>query len=140
MTKINLREFYPFYNEDCFVEVSDTVILELTADKRYEETYKRTIRREKVYSLNADDGIESSSVVCATDNPEMVIEKSESFCELCRALNSLPEIQGRRIDTKYILGLSKKEIARIESVSVSSVDESIKRGLKSMKKSLTVAL
>ena len=35
-TTINLREFYPWYTHDEFVEVSDEVAAELRADKRYE--------------------------------------------------------------------------------------------------------
>jgi len=134
MTKINLRDFYPFYNEDYFVEVSEIVEIELTADKRYEETYNRTIRREKVYSLNRDDGTESASFVCSIDNPEAVIEMMEKHCSLCRALNSLPEIQGRRIDAHFILGMSQQEIAAAEGVTKGSVSISITRGLKAMRK------
>ena len=50
------------------------------------------------------------------------------------ALNSLPEIQGRRIDAHIILGKSIKEIAEAEGVHEESVRQSIKRGLERMKK------
>jgi len=49
-------------------------------------------------------------------------------------LNSLPEIQGRRVEARYLLGKSIQEIATAEGVSESSVKESIDRGLKAMKK------
>lgn len=54
----------------------------------------------------------------------------------CRngALNSLPEIQGRRIDAHIILGKSIKEIAEAEGVHEESIRQSIKRGLERMKK------
>ncbi|MCL2838344.1 MAG: sigma-70 family RNA polymerase sigma factor [Oscillospiraceae bacterium] len=137
MTKINLREFYPrYYNEDCFAEVSVEVAAELLSNKRYEETYSRTIRREKVYSLDMDDGTETAAFICSTDNPEAVIEMMERHCGLCRALNSLPEIQGQRIDAHYLIGISQQEIANAEGVTKGSVSISIARGLKAMRKFL----
>ena len=48
--------------------------------------------------------------------------------------NSLPEIQGRRIDACIILGRSVKEVARAEGVHEESVRQSIQRGLERMKK------
>ncbi len=58
---------------------------------------------------------------------------TEQHCALCRALNSLPELQGRRIEAHFILGKSRKEIAKSEGVTESSVNECIVRGLKAMK-------
>jgi len=55
---------------------------------------------------------------------------------LCRALNSLPEAQGKRIEAHYILGMSKADIAKAEGVRESAVRESIERGLQNMKKYL----
>ena len=60
----------------------------------------------------------------------------ELFIRLWNALNSLPEIQGRRIDAHIILGKSIKEIAEAEGVHEESVRQSIKRGLERMKKLL----
>ena len=58
----------------------------------------------------------------------------ELFIRLWNALNSLPAIQGRRIDAHIILGKSIKEIAEAEGVHEESVRQSIKRGLERMKK------
>lgn len=60
--------------------------------------------------------------------------RMELFIRLWNALNSLPEIQGRRIDAHIILGKSIKEIAEVEGVHEESVRQSIKRGLERMKK------
>jgi len=57
----------------------------------------------------------------------------ERHCRLCCALNSLPEIQGRRIEAHYILGQTQKEIAEAEGVTKGSVSISITRGLEAMK-------
>ena len=134
-TTINLRDYYPWYTHDELIEVSNEVAAELKADKRYEKTHERITRRYKVYSLNAEDGTEEmAAIACHSDNPEAVFAMMETHCRLCRALNSLPEIQGRRIDARYLQGMSIQEIVKTEGVSESSVKESIDRGLKAMRK------
>ena len=65
---------------------------------------------------------------------DQLIERMETFLRLWNALNSLPEIQGRRIDAHIILGKSIKEIAKAEGVHEESIRQSIKRGLERMKK------
>ena len=60
----------------------------------------------------------------------------ERHCRLCRALNSLPDTQGRRIEAYYILGMSQREIAKAEGVNERNVRLSIKKGLAAMKKYL----
>ena len=134
MKTINLRDFYPWYTHDEFVEVSDEVAAELLADKKYEQAHERQIYRYKAhYTLDAENGIEASAVVHSTDDPEAIFDMMERHCNLCCALNSLPEIQGRRIEAHFVFGMSQQEIADKEGVCVSSVNESIKRGLRAMK-------
>jgi RNA polymerase sigma-70 factor (ECF subfamily) len=133
MATINLRDFYPWYMQDEFVEVPEVVAAELLAARRYERQHARRMQRNNSqYSLDAEDGIENA-VLYHDMSPWAVIEMMERHCRLCRALNSLPEIQGRRVEAHYLLGKSKREIAESEGVSVSSVDESISRGLRAMK-------
>lgn len=58
MTTINLRDYYPWYIEDQYIEVSDEVAAELRADKLYEAAYQRRIIRNKAqYSLDCDDTV-----------------------------------------------------------------------------------
>ena len=135
MTTINLREFYPTaYTNDEFIEVSDEVAAELIADKRYEAAQKRrTFYNKAHYSLDANDGIETESVACYNDSPERIFDLMERHCGLCRALNSLPEVQGLRIEAHYLLGKSIKEIADADGVNERRVRKCISRGLVSMK-------
>ena len=59
MTTINLRELYPWYTEDTFIEVSDEVAAFLEEDRRLQINYAQYIRDNKAfYSLDAGDGIE----------------------------------------------------------------------------------
>ena len=131
MKTINLKDFYSWYTQDEFIEVTDEVAAELEADKIYEQTQERNKRRFNVQSLDDEDnGIK----LIANCDPEIALEKKDQYCRLCRALNSLPETQGRRVEAHFLLGMSRKEIAAAENARKSSVNESIERGLREMKK------
>jgi RNA polymerase sigma-70 factor (ECF subfamily) len=135
MKTINLRDYYYWYTKDEFVEVTDEVAEEMLAGKRYEKAQERQMYRyDAHYTLDADNGIEASAIIYSPDEPEAVFELKERHCRLCRALNSLPETQGRRVEAHYILGMTRKEIAAAEGVGESTVNESIVRGLRAMKK------
>jgi len=134
-TTINLRDYYPWYTHNEFVEVPDDVAQELQADKRYEKTHEQRIRRnDAYYSLDVDDGIEASAIDCHNDNPERVFAMMGDHLLLCSALNALPSIQGRRVDAYFILGKTQAKIAADEGVSEESVRKSIIKGIAAMKK------
>ena len=134
MTTINLKDFYYWYTQDQFIEVSGEVAEVFVSDARHEMAYQRRLSRHKAqYSLDCDDGIEYSACL-HEPTPQELLERMELFIRLWNALNSLPEIQGRRIDAHIILGKSIKEIAEAEGVHEESVRQSIKRGLERMKK------
>ena len=85
------------------------------------------------YSLDAGDGIENDACYINL-SPHDIYERQIMRCRLCRALNSLPETQGRRVDAHYILGMSYQAIAEAEGVDESAVRAAVKRGLRDMKK------
>ena len=137
MKIINLRDYYPFYTHDTLLEVSDEVAEALADAERLERNYMRRVFYNKAqYSLDADDGIEASATECHILSPEAVLDLMERHCRLCRALNELPDIQGRRVEAHYLIGQSQKEIARTEGVSEIAVHKSIKKGLERMRKNL----
>ncbi len=136
MTTINLRDFFYWYITDELIEVSDEVAAVLRSDRRYEERhYERRKRNKAQYSLDAGDGIENRIVEFELSAQE-ILERKERFIRLRRALNSLPDTQGRRIDAHIILGKSVREIADAEGVSVRAVQIAIKLGLEDMKNNL----
>lgn len=136
MTTINLKDFYSWHTHDEYIEVSDEVAAELRADKLYELAHQRRIVRNKArYSLDCDDGIEYSACL-SEPTPQELVERMERFCALWNALNTLPEIQGRRVDACIIEGKSYREVAEAEGVSKTSVQESVKCGLENMRKYL----
>ena len=79
MTIINLRDFYYWYTQDEYMEVSDDVAEALRASVRYEAAYQRRLSRHKAqYSLDCEDGIEYSA--CLRElTPDEVLELKERF-------------------------------------------------------------
>ena len=136
MTTINLKEFYPWYTHDEYIEVSEEVAEELHTSRRREAAHAERVRYNKAfYSLDCDDGIEYTACL-HEPTPQELLDRVELFVQLWNALNSLPEIQGRRVDAHLILGKSFRRIAREEGVSKSAVRDSVYCGLESMKKYL----
>lgn len=136
MKKINMRDYYPFYNSDYFVDVPDEVVSLFDEFERREAAYRlRTYRHRAYYSLDREDGIEHDALFVAL-SPWEVYERNVTMKELESALASLPDKQATRIYNHFILGASKSEIARAEGVSEKVVRISIERGLCSMEKFL----
>ena len=108
----------------------------ILASRRNEAAYQRRLTRNKAfYSLDCDDGIEYSACL-HEPSPQELLDRKEMFFRLWNALNSLPEIQGRRVDAHLILGKSYRQIAREEGVDKSAVRCSVESGIKRMKKYL----
>ena len=136
MTTINLKDFYAWYTHDEYIEVSDEVAAELKADKLYEAAYqRRTTRNKAQYSLDCDDGIEYSACL-HEPTPQELLDRMELFVHLWNALNSLPEVQGVRVEAHLILGKSYRQIAREQGVDKSAVRHSVKSGKAAMRKYL----
>ena len=132
MTIINLRDYYPFYTSDCFIEVTDDVAEIFKEFDRKEAAYRlRTYRHKAYYSLDRDDGIEHEALFVAL-SPCELYERKVTMQELHAAIASLPDKQAKRIYAHFILGMSKTDIARAEGVSKMAVCYSIERALKSM--------
>ena len=55
MTTINLKDIYPWYTHDEYIEVSEEVADELRASRLYEAAYQRRIVRNKAQYQSAGD-------------------------------------------------------------------------------------
>lgn len=136
MTTINLRDYYPIYKEDTFIEVSDEIATFLTEEKRIQKNYEQYIRDNKAfYSIDRGDGIEAS-VIQKPPQPDEVLEQAQTAQLLEDALLSLSETQRRRLYAHIVLGKSKADIARMESIKKPTVSESIERGISNLRKFL----
>ncbi len=140
MAKINLRDYYPFYNTDFFVDVPDEVEAALLEAERLEQNYiRRRFYNKAYYSLDADDGIEND-ILFVSLSPCELYERKVTAEQLHAAIAALPDKQAKRIYAHYILGMSKAEIARAEGVVENAVKDAIGRGLKRMEKYLKNSL
>lgn len=136
MAKINLRDFYPFYHSDLFIEIPDEIETALLEAERLEKNYiRRRFYNKAHYSLDANDGIEKDILFVPLTLYE-IYEQKVTAEQLQAAITSLPDKQGKRIYAHYILGMSKSDIARAEGVDESAVRDAIARGLKNMEKFL----
>lgn len=136
MTTINLRDYYPFFKSDFFVEVTDEVAKRLKQFNRKDHAdYERRRVYKAYYSLDADDGIEKD-VVLVVLSPEEIYERKLSNQELYAAINSLPEKQAKRVYAYFFLDMSKAQIASIEGVNKSQISRSINQALKNIEKFL----
>lgn len=132
MKRINLRDYYPFYSVDLFVDIPEEVAAALAEAERLERNYiRRLIYNKAFYSLDAGDGIEYEALFRSL-SPCEVYERKVTAEQLYAAIDALPGKQGRRLYAHYILGIPQTEIARAEGVGITAVNNSIERGLKNM--------
>lgn len=140
MTTINLRDYYPFYTHDYFIDVPDEVVELFKEFDRKEAAYRlRTYRHKAYYSLDRNDGIEHEALFVSL-SPHELYERKVSMQELHAAISSLPDKQAKRVYAHFILGMSQTEIAKAEGISKMAVSYSIERALKSLEKFLKNSL
>ena len=86
MKEINLREYYPFYNMDVYLEVSDEIAGQLDRFKLDEEVHRVRVLRAKAYfSLDRGDGIEKDTLQKPPQPLELIL-KAEQAARLDAAL------------------------------------------------------
>ena len=136
MTNINLKDHYPWYTEDAFVEVPDEIAAFLDEDRRLQINYAQYIRDNKAfYSLDAGDGIEAEALV-KPEQPDAALERMELERTMREALAQLTETQRRRLLASVLDKMTVVEIAAAEGVSKASVGESINRAIVRLEKIL----
>ncbi len=133
MTNINLKDHYPWYTEDTFVEVPDEIAAFLDEDRRLQINYAQYIRDNKAfYSLDAGDGIEADALI-KPERPDEALERMELERTMREALTQLTETQRRRVLAHILDGKSKTQIADMECVREGAIRDSIRRGLSALK-------
>lgn len=136
MSKINLRDYYPFYTSDCVIDVPDEIAAILHDLELREAAYRlRTYRHKAYYSLDRDDGIEHD-ILFVSLSPCEIYERKVTSQQLHAAIASLPDKQAKRIYAHYFLGMSKTAIAKAEGVRESAVRDAIERGLRNIERFL----
>ena len=133
MATINLRDYYPFYHDDAWIEISDELAREMKAWERDENNYKRKCRYHGNYSLDREDTLEQK-IAYQSYSPEALYDAYLRYHLFRSMLSRLSDKQAKRIYAHYFLGLSNTEIAQTEGVGKAAVCESIDRGLQELRK------
>lgn len=141
MKRINLSEMYYFFNhEDEEVLVEDDVYEVMEQYRRSVHAQNEKIRRYKAYySLDRAPYLENYTVTKVNDPLEMLLvnELSDNMMD---AIDQLTYKQARRVYMYYYCDMSVNEIARHEGVHRTSVEESLNRSIKKLRKILNEAL
>ena len=136
MTTINLKDHYPWYTEETFMEVPDEIAAFLDEDRRLQINYAQYIRDNKAfYSLDAGDGIEADALV-KPEQPDAALERMELERTMREALAQLTPTQKRRLLAHVIDGTSQSQIAAKENTTQPAVYKSIRKGISFLKKTL----
>lgn len=134
MATINLRDFYPWYKKDEFVEITDEMLEAMKAADRQESAYKRRTYRYKAhYTLDMGDSIENECVD-KPETPEEAYIREETEKMLSEAMGELTEAQRRRLKLHFFEGMRYSQIARMEGVTDGSISNSIESALKKLGK------
>lgn len=132
MTKINLRDFYPSYTSDYFIDVPDEIATLIHRFELEEAAFHlRTYRHKAFYSLDRDDGLEHN-ILFVSMSPDEIYERKVTAEQLHTAIAALPDKQAKRVYAHYFLGMSKAKIALAEGVNKSQITRSINKALKNM--------
>ena len=144
MKTINLKDYYPYYKEDTFIEVSDEIAEQMDGGNRTEEAYRiRTLRHKAYYSLDLGDQIDRDAITNHAPSVDDVYEHQENLRMLRNVLDDvgqkaakgiLTEKQIRRISKFYYDGMSFTDIAAEENCDWSSVRDTIERGMNRLRK------
>lgn len=130
MATINLRDYYPFYQNDVWIEIPDDLAAQLEQWNREESNRQRKRRRYHDYSF---PDFQEHRERCTEYNflaPDELFERKVTRQQLHAALSTLPDKQAKRIYAYCVLGISMTKIAAAEGVSYGAVRSSILRGLK----------
>lgn len=129
MKKLRLKDEYPWYTGEKYIEVSDEIAEVFKQFSKDEHRQKEKIRYHRAfYSLDAGDGIEKN-ILFISATPQELYERKLTQEELYAAINQLPEKQAKRIYARYFQDMTISQIAKIEGVDESSVRETITEGL-----------
>ena len=133
MQRINLHTYYPSLPEDSFIEVEDEIAAAMKPHSVEDVSHARRMRKNKVFSLDANDGVENRALRFAPSPEDLLMQKA-TWEQLQEALNHLTSKQRRRVCEHYFLGKSMTQIAREEGVSTSCVSENIFAALRNLKR------
>ena len=138
MALVNLRDLYPFCKGDCMIEIPDNDLDRIRKYEREEKAYQRKTRFHNAnHTLDGNNPLIESQIVDKPLSPQEVYDRKLTIIYLHRAIANLPDKQAKRIYAHFFLGMSFSKIADAEGVHISTITESVNRGLRNLRKYLT---
>lgn len=140
MQRINLRKYYyPLYNEDIFIEVSDEVAVDIWEEHRLDDNTRRNLWIH-TYSLDESPEIENHfpEQICSAE--EILLQReADQYKEfllgkLDAALATLTPKQLRRLKARFIDGLKYREIAEIEGIDTSIAHHGVRTAIRRLQR------
>lgn len=136
MQRINLKKFYyPLYDEDIFIEVSDEVAVAILEEHRLDDNTRRNLWIH-TYSLDESPEIENHfpEQICSAE--EILLQREENLYrefllgKLGEALATLTPKQLRRLKARFVDGMKYREIAEIEGIDTSIAHHSVRAAIR----------
>ena len=136
MKKIRLKDEYPWFSGDEYIEISDEIAEVFVEFAKNEQNYKRKKRYHRAfYSLDAGDDIEKEILFVAA-SPHEIYERKVTQEEIYIAINQLSGKQAKRIYAHFFQDIPMLQIAKMEGVDESAIRRAISRGLAQIEKIL----
>ena len=140
MQRINLRKYYyPLYDEDIFIEVSDEVAVAILEEHRRDDNTRRNLWIH-TYSLDESPEIENHfpEQICSAE--EILLQREENLYrefllgKLGEALTTLTPKQLRRLKARFVDGMKYREIAEIEGIDTSIAHHSVRAAIRRLQR------
>ena len=140
MQRINLRKYYyPLYDEDIFIEVSDEVAVAIWEEHRLDDNTRRNLWIH-TYSLDQSPEIENHfpEPICSAE--EILLQRgADQYREfllgkLGEALATLTPKQLRRLKARFVEGKKYREIAEIEGIDTSIAHHSVRAAIRRLQR------
>ena len=136
MKKINLRDLYPWYTKDEFIEISDEAAEVISEDLLRENAYQRMVYRYKAYyALDWQNELKFETDDKNKSPLNILIENLDKQM-LYAAIAKLSDKQARRLYAFFFLDMNTNDIAKAEGVSKQNVNKSLTRAIGKLKDSL----
>lgn len=140
MQRINLRKYYyPLYDEDIFIEVSDEIADAIWEEHRIDDNTRRNLWIH-TYSLDESPEIENHfpEQICSAE--EILLQReADQYREfllgkLGEELATLTPKQLRRLEARFVDGLKYREIAEIEGINTSIAHHSVRDAIRRLQR------
>ena len=140
MQRINLwKYYYPLYDEDIFIEVSDEIADAIWEEHRLDDNTRRDLCTH-TYSLDESPEMENHFPEQTCSAEEILLQcESDQYQEfllekLGEALATLTPKQLRRLKARFVDGMKYREIAEIEGIDTSIAHHSVRAAIRRLQR------